>query len=131
MVLQVIICVLDLERMLSTRTPAISRLLAAASMICLLLFFDLSLAGCSGSFVDVMPASKPPISAPPSGPPPVANQSGSVTITPQYIALAPGQTFQFRANVNGSGQLQWLVNGTAGGGASTGTITSSGEYSRM
>jgi arylsulfate sulfotransferase len=97
-------------------------------MIFLSLFLDLGLAGCNASFADLTPTSKPSISAPPSGPPPVAGQSGSVTITPQYIALAPGQTFQFTANVTGAGQLQWFVNDTAGGGGSTGTITSSGEY---
>lgn len=128
MVLRVITCVLDLDRMLSPRSHAVSRPVRAAGMICLSLIFSFGLAGCSASFVDVQTASKPPLSAPPSGPPPVAGQSGSVTITPQYIALAPGQKYQFRANVNGSGELQWLVNGTAGGGATTGTVTSSGEY---
>lgn len=69
-----------------------------------------------------------PSNPPPTQPPPVASQSGSVTISPQYAAVLPGGTVQFTANVNGSGLVEWLVNGTAGGGAATGTIDSTGKY---
>lgn len=64
----------------------------------------------------------------PSGPPPSSGQSGSVTITPQYVALAPGQKFQFTATVSGGGNLEWLVNGTATGSSTTGTVDASGNY---
>ena len=70
----------------------------------------------------------PPESPPPSGPPPSSGQRGSVTITPQYVALAPGQKFQFTATVSGGGNLEWLVNGTATGGTTSGTIDASGNY---
>ncbi|MGC2162036.1 MAG: aryl-sulfate sulfotransferase, partial [Silvibacterium sp.] len=67
---------------------------------------------------------------PPAQPPPVATQSGTVTISPQYAAVLPGGTIQFTANVNASGSqpVQWLVNGVAGGSASTGTVTATGNY---
>jgi arylsulfate sulfotransferase len=67
---------------------------------------------------------------PPTQPPPVATQSGSVTISPQYAAVLPGGTIHFTANVNASGQqsVQWLVNGVAGGASATGTIDSTGTY---
>jgi len=74
------------------------------------------------------PNPKPPISGPPPSPPPKPGQSGSVTISPQYIALAPGQNFKFTATVAGSGQLEWFVNSTAGGSSSEGTVDSSGNY---
>ena len=65
---------------------------------------------------------------PPSSPPPTASQSGSVTISPQYVALAPGQTFQFTATVTGGGQTEWLVSGVQGGNSVTGTVSSNGSY---
>ncbi len=103
--------------------------LAAQMAACLCLASALFMAGCSGSFKDILPIPAPPVPAPPSGSAPVASQSGSVTITPQYVALAPGQSVQFTATVTGGGgQLAWFVNGTQGGSSSTGTIDSSGEY---
>lgn len=67
-------------------------------------------------------------SSPPTQPPPVASQSGSVTISPRYAAVLPGGTVQFTANVNGTGSVEWLVNNVAGGSATTGTVDSSGNY---
>jgi hypothetical protein len=58
----------------------------------------------------------------------VAVNLGSVSITPQYVALAPGQKVHFTANSSSGGSLQWSVNGVAGGNASLGTIDSSGNY---
>ncbi|MDE3148950.1 MAG: aryl-sulfate sulfotransferase [Acidobacteriota bacterium] len=66
--------------------------------------------------------------SPPSSPPPTAGRHGSVTITPQYVALSPGQKFKFTATVVGGGQLEWLVNGVAGGNVIAGTVDSSGTY---
>ncbi len=70
----------------------------------------------------------PPPTTSPTQPPPVAGSTGSVTISPLYAAVAPGQKIHFTASVNGGGQLQWLVNGTAGGSAAVGTVDSSGNY---
>jgi hypothetical protein len=67
-----------------------------------------------------------PTPTPPTQPPPAAGSSGSVTISPQYTALSPGQQIHFTAT--GGGQLTWLVNGVAGGSAATGTVDSSGNY---
>ncbi len=87
----------------------------------------LFLAGCGGaSLKDILPKPAPSEPAPPSTPAPVAGQSGSVTISPQYVALAPGQSFQFTAT--GGGQLAWFVNGTQGGSSSSGTVSSTGNY---
>jgi arylsulfate sulfotransferase len=85
------------------------------------------LTGCSATFVNNGPHGNP-IPNPPPGPPPGAGQGGSLTITPRYAALAPGQSVQFTAHGAGGAQTQWLVNGVAGGSASTGTVDSSGNY---
>lgn len=85
----------------------------------------LLLAGCGVSF----PKQAATTPTPPTQPAPVAGQSGSVTITPQYAASLPGGSIHFTAGINGPQQpLQWLVNGVPGGSASTGTIDSSGNY---
>jgi arylsulfate sulfotransferase len=59
---------------------------------------------------------------PPSGPPPTAGGDGTVTITPQYAAIAAGQTFQFSAKSSNGGAIQWSVSGG-------GSINQSGNYS--
>ncbi len=69
-----------------------------------------------------------PQTPPPGGAPPTAGQSGSVTITPQYIALASGQSFKFSASASNGGQIAWLVNGVASGSTTSGTIDSAGNY---
>ncbi len=85
-----------------------------------------SLAGCGGnSPKSIAPPYDPP---PPTTAPPTATQSGTVTITPSYIALAPGQSYPFKAAVIGGGTLQWLVNGVAGGSSATGTVDALGNY---
>ncbi len=85
-----------------------------------------SLAGCGGNFKRSVAA--PPSPPPPSTPPPTASQSGTVTITPSYVALAPGQSYSFKASASGGGALQWLVNGVAGGSSATGTVDAQGNY---
>ncbi len=66
---------------------------------------------------------------PPTNGPPVGVQKGSVTITPEYVAIAPGQKVKFTATVNGqSGQFVWFVNSTAGGNATIGTVDGAGNY---
>ena len=64
----------------------------------------------------------------PGGPPPTSGQAGSISISPQYAAVAPNQKVQFSVGGSNGGQVEWLVNGVAGGSASTGTIDSSGNY---
>jgi arylsulfate sulfotransferase len=93
-----------------------------AGLLCLASSF--SLAGC-GYWLN--PGATDPSKPPPNGPP-TAGQSGSVTIFPKYAAIAPGQKQQFKATVNGGGQVAWLVNGTAGGNTTLGTIDSTGDY---
>ena len=53
-----------------------------------------------------------------------------VKITPASAQLHAGQTVQFKATVTGTTNLNvtWQVNGTAGGNATIGTISSSGLY---
>jgi hypothetical protein len=58
----------------------------------------------------------------------VPQQAGSVTISPQNAALAPGQTMQFTAASTGGGAIAWSVNGVAGGNATVGTIDAKGDY---
>jgi len=63
----------------------------------------------------------------PSGPG-TPSQSGSVTISPTYVALSPGQKFQFTATSSTGGQIEWLVNSTVGGKPETGKIDTAGNY---
>ena len=83
----------------------------------------MGLSGCGVSLGPGVATQKPPTSKPP-----VASQSGTVTMTPAYAALGPGQTVTFHATVAGAGALQWSVNGIAGGNATVGTVTSAGAY---
>ncbi len=69
-----------------------------------------------------------PNDPPPSQPPPSAGQSGSVAITPQYTAIAPGQKAHFQATIQGGGALEWLVNGVQGGSTGIGTVDANGNY---
>jgi arylsulfate sulfotransferase len=55
-------------------------------------------------------------------------QSGSVTISPTYVALSPGQKFQFTATSSTGGQIEWLVNNVVGGKAETGLVDTAGNY---
>ena len=55
-------------------------------------------------------------------------QDGSVTISPTFVALSPGQKFQFTATSTKGGQIEWLVNGVVGGKPETGQVDSSGNY---
>jgi len=66
---------------------------------------------------------------PPSEPPPSAAESGSVTISPQYVALAPGGAHHFQAAVQGGGALYWMVNGIRGGDGYVGRVDANGNYS--
>ncbi|HEV2467545.1 MAG TPA: aryl-sulfate sulfotransferase [Candidatus Sulfotelmatobacter sp.] len=69
-----------------------------------------------------------PQAPPPPQPPPVAQQSGSVTLSPQYAALSAGQTAKFTANSPAGGSLQWSVNNIAGGNSTVGTVDNSGTF---
>ncbi|MHB8391270.1 MAG: hypothetical protein ACYDBH_17075, partial [Acidobacteriaceae bacterium] len=81
-----------------------------------------SLAGCAGGMPSsLLSSSKPPTPSNPPNPPaptqpaPTPTQAGTVTISPQNAAAAPGQTVHFTAVVTGGGALTWSVNGVAGG----------------
>jgi hypothetical protein len=65
------------------------------------------------------------IPSPPSGP-----QAISVTVMPSSGSVMLGNQFLFTAAVKNSSDntVTWSVNGVAGGGAQTGTITSGGVY---
>jgi arylsulfate sulfotransferase len=93
-----------------------------AVLLCLALAIPLAGCGPATNFTGLQPGS------PPSGPPPTAGQSGSVTITPSYVALAPGQKFQFTATASGGGQIDWSVSATAGSSAPPGTVDAFGNY---
>lgn len=66
--------------------------------------------------------------SPPSSAAPTASQSGSVAISPRYVALAPGQKFQFTATAPVGAQLQWSVNGVTAGNPVVGTVDATGNY---
>jgi arylsulfate sulfotransferase len=114
---------------LSALSNIVRRFCRIVPALCLPL---LLLAGCGvnvkGSSGSSTSSPAPP--PPPTQPPPVASQSGDVTISPQYAAVLPGGTVQFTASVNAGGAqtIQWLVNGVAGGNSTVGTISPSGDY---
>jgi arylsulfate sulfotransferase len=105
---------------LSGLTAVILRVTVLCALASVLL-----LSGCG--FWVVKPETGPNNPAP-GGPPPTSGQAGSITISPKYVALAPGQKVQFTASGSNGGQLEWLVNGVAGGSSATGTIDSTGNY---
>ncbi len=63
---------------------------------------------------------------PPPGPSPMPTHKGTVTLTPQFVALAPGQQFKFVATASNGGELTWSVTDAAN--FSAGTIDGSGTY---
>lgn len=69
-----------------------------------------------------------PEKPPPAQPPPVAQQNGSVTVTPSYAAMRPGSTTQFVARSSTAGTVDWIVNGIPGGNSSVGVIDVNGNY---
>jgi len=80
--------------------------------------------GCS-SYVITGGSPAPPTS---SGPPPSPTQAGSITLTPQYVALAPGQSFKFTASDSSGGAIAWKASDAAGGTSDAGTVDGSGNY---
>ncbi len=101
----------------SRRLP---RILAAGAAVSALLLVAVGCGG--GAQLAKLPTN------PPSSTPPTAGQKGSVTMTPQYIALAPGQTYQFHATSTLTGGFDWYVNGVPGGNATDGTVSPGGLY---
>lgn len=99
----------------------------AAAWLCLVASVSL-LAGCNGTFRSTGLQPQGPVPAPPSGPPGVSSQGGSLTISPQYVALGPGQTAQFTVMGAGTAQTEWLVSGVTSGSAATGTVDATGKY---
>src|SRR5215469_1656466 len=89
------------------------------SRLPILLLFTALLSGC-GYWIN-------PNAVVPSGPG-TPSQSGSVTISPTYVALSPGQKFQFTATSASGGRIEWLVNSLAGGKPDTGQVDASGIY---
>jgi len=71
--------------------------------------------------------------APPEQPPAqAAAVVTAVTVEPESVTLAPGESRQFTATVAGTGSfsstLKWSVNGIDGGNASLGIVSSTGLY---
>ena len=84
----------------------------------------LALLGSCGSGPNYQLPEKPP----PAQPPPIAQQTGSVTVTPQYAAMQPGQSMRFTALSSLDGAVEWMVNSIPGGNSSVGLIDAKGNY---
>ena len=97
---------------------------ALAASLAFTLLAALCATGCGVTQGDQAPPPQPA----PTGPPPVAGNHGSVSITPHYVAIGPGQQVRFTATSSSGGALQWLVENVPGGNASVGTVDSSGNY---
>jgi hypothetical protein len=80
------------------------------------------LVGCSAT---TTPKSTPTTPSTPSTP-----TSTTVTVSPTSANIRAGDSFPFTATVSGNSNtaVTWAVNGTAGGSAAIGTISSSGNY---
>ncbi|MGB7137393.1 MAG: hypothetical protein WBD46_19045, partial [Acidobacteriaceae bacterium] len=70
----------------------------------------------------------PPVQSAPTGPPPVAGSTGSITLSPPYVALHPGDKVQFAVSGAPSSAITWLVDGIQGGNAGLGTVDAAGNY---
>jgi len=91
----------------------------ALSASCLLL-----VAGCG-----VTQGTEPPaVQSAPTGPPPVAGSTGSITLSPAYVAIHPGDKVQFIPSGAPASALTWLVDGIQGGNAGLGTVDANGNY---
>jgi arylsulfate sulfotransferase len=66
--------------------------------------------------------------SPPSGAPPSPTHKGTIALTPQYVALAPGQSFKFLAQASNGGAIIWSATDAAGGSSNAGTVDSAGNY---
>ncbi len=85
--------------------------------------------GCANLAPPGATATQPSQPAPnPTQPPPTPTQTGSVTISPQNAAVAPGQTARFSAASSTGGSIAYSVNGVPGGNATVGTINAAGVY---
>ena len=100
--------------------PGMLRLLVIKSALALIL-------PCSGC-ADFVITSGSSHSSPPPGAPPSPVQRGTVTITPQYVALAPGQSLKFVAKASNGGTIDWSTADAAGGSSNAGTVDGSGNY---
>jgi arylsulfate sulfotransferase len=89
-----------------------ARLAAVIVGLALVLWFT----GCANVVITEQPSKTPP----PSGPPPQPVQNPTITLTPEFVALAPGQGFKFVATASNGGTITWSTN--------SGTVDSSGNY---
>ena len=79
------------------------------------------LSGCGGNHFIPTPFKPQPT--------PIVGQNGSVTISPQFVALGIGGTQQFTATVaGGGGTVQWVLACNNGTSTTCGTISSTGLY---
>ena len=109
------------ERGRASKHPGVLHWAPTALVIVLLTLSLIPQLGCGGSIYSVISPTAP------TSLQPVAAQSGSVQLTPQYAALSSGEETQFHAAINGPGSVEWLVNGIVGGNTLSGTIDS-GHY---
>jgi arylsulfate sulfotransferase len=70
----------------------------------------------------------PPPQSAPTQPPPIAGATGSISLSPQYVALHPGDKVQFTVSGAAASAVTWLVDGVQGGNAGLGTVDASGNY---
>ncbi|MGC9198508.1 MAG: aryl-sulfate sulfotransferase [Acidobacteriaceae bacterium] len=79
------------------------------------------LAGCGGNKAIPTPFKPPPT--------PVVGQSGTVTISPEFVALGVGGAQQYTATVaGGGGAVQWSLSCSSGTSTTCGSISSAGLY---
>jgi arylsulfate sulfotransferase len=84
--------------------------------------------GCAGTPKGTASTPTLPQAPPPKTAPPAPQQSGSVSISPQYAAVGPGQSVRFTAASSSGGSITWSVNKIPGGNSSVGTIDATGNY---
>jgi arylsulfate sulfotransferase len=104
------------------------RAMAARRAAILCLGLTALLAGCNAKFRVGEPQPQQPVPQPPGSPPPGAGQGGSLTISPVYAALGPGQSLQFTVTGADGAAVEWMANQVAGGNAVAGTVRGAGDY---
>ncbi len=108
---------------LETKNPNCSASQPWFHLGCIALLLPI-LSGCGASSNKAIGPQNPP----PNQAPPTASNSGSVAVSPQYVALGLAQKQHFHATAASGETLAWSVNGIAGGNATVGTVDANGNY---
>jgi len=112
-----------------TPAGALPLVLAVGQSSTIVVSFTPTSTGTVNGNLSIVPESMNSINVPLSGSA-LSSPGISVTVSPSSATLQVGQSQQFNASVSGTSNtaVTWMVNGTAGGNSTVGTISASGLY---